>query len=182
MKKIDELKKKANKIRLLRQQVAERSGVEQMMTPISEKLRAIVNHKIETNKLLFLQELLSGIEKKLSNNDDIVSAIKSQTNALEDKSGMVVVNELKKLLTEVSKLGEKKYFDQKQFDSLFKSGVEKITNLLISQDEVPRETVYQRRGDEKISKVIEKYDGFTLEHTWNYDSNANLINVKTVKK
>jgi len=180
--KIDELQEKVGQLKLQKQQLAERATVVNALLPVSNQLQTIIKDKVETNKMLFFQQLVDGIEKKLNQNGDIIDAINSQTELLKDKNSQKIVAEIKNLLEVVSEMGKKTYFDQNEFNSVFTQGIEKIANLLMTPDEVPTETTYTRRLDGKIVRVVEKYNGFTLEHNWLYDSNDELIKVKTDRK
>ena len=147
------------------------------LLPIGQTLSSKVRERVSSNSVALLKEIASNIIEKIGdqNMDDVVEAIESiDTNEK-------VVSEIGKLLKQIKKLEKKDYFDQKEFDTIFNTGIQKIVNILVRTDAVPNKTKYSRNSKGKITLVTEEFTGFTLKHAWKYNSKGDLASVITVK-
>ena len=99
---------------------------------------------------------------------------------MKDKTSQKIVKEIKNLLREVSKLEKKTFFDQDEFNKAFNDSVKKIINAIDVPEEIPELVSYTRRpSDNKITRVIERFSDYRLEHSWSYDGKGNLLKVST---
>ena len=147
------------------------------LLPIGQTLSSKVRDRISSNNSALLKELASNIEKAIDRDSfsEVIEAIESID------SNEKVVNEIGKLLKQIKKLEKKDYFDQKEFDTIFNTGIQKIVNILVRTDAVPNKTKYSRNSKGKITLVTEEFTGFTLKHAWKYNSKGDLASIITVK-
>lgn len=180
----DEIKLAAQKLKKTKNELDQRDIAVSSLIKLGDVLKTKVRDAIATNEVAVLTEVVETAISTIGNYDDtkLIQAIDKQTESLKDKTSLALFGEIKKLINEVGALKTKTYFDQDAFDRSFTGFVEKIINIVVGQNEIPSNTTYQRNGPEgKISKVIEKYDNYTLTHTWAYNSDAKLVNVETTR-
>lgn len=183
MSEIDDLRKKVESLRERERRVNATAEAVRSMMPLYSQIESLIHDKVSTNRELILRssvdEIVQGLED--FSTQDIVDKLNDLSVNVENEGSKKVVSELKRLFVQLQKLESKTYFDESAFRSIFSSGIERIANILIQDDMIPRATDYIRRSDQKITKVIETYDGFVLTHTWMYDSKGNLNRVTTKK-
>lgn len=176
------IEEKIKELKLLKQQTDENIAVIDSMSVLSGKLSARIKNKIETNKLALVDTIVDSICQSIdTNSEKLLLSLGQQTKELQDESGKEILKEMGRLLLEVEKLEQKKFFDANDLQKIVDKAIKNIVEIIKTRDEVPKSTIYGRRGDGKIIKVTEKYANSKVEYNWIYDQNGNLQSVTSKK-
>ncbi len=182
MNKLDKVTKKIKELELLKVSLDQKEIVLNSLIPLGEKLSESIKAKTVSNKMAVFKEIMTGVEKAINESDnsaDIIKAIETQTKGLKDTNGKKIVNGIKSLLIKLEALEKKTSFDQGAFKTLFENAVKNIFNSISVPNEIPHTVLYSRTSNDKISKITEQFDDYTLEHKWRYDGKGNLKEVET---
>lgn len=177
---LDKFKAKLAAVKRREQELDIREQAIGILFPIGKKLASRVQGKVANNNVLLLEKIVTAINDQ-TDNIDVIEALTEQTKELKEGTSKKVISCIEELYKNVAKLESKKYFSQEEFDHVFNTGIEKIVNVLVSQEELPNETDYFYNSQNKIIKVVEKYDDFTVTNNWIYNQKGKLSKVKTVK-
>lgn len=177
---IDKVKQKLEELKSREELLSKKEDALGGILPIHNAVKGI-KENIE-----LLKNMIDSVErredKKLDSlvgaldTEGVIEAIKEQTNTLKKDSSLLIVEEINKLSDKVGSLSL-----SKQSVIAIQEQIEKVINLLVPEDEVPNDTSYTWNRDNKIAKVVDRYDGFEVVQFWTYDTSGRLINVRTVR-
>lgn len=174
--KVAEIKQKETELNISKQALS-------ILQPLYFEASQSVQEKVSSNSIGLIQQSVNEVTEAIKSKLDyteIVNKLDRQIAILEDSKDIEIMNELKSLVTNIKDLSTKSTFNNESLVRVFNESLNKISNLLISQKELPNSTEYKRLNG-KITKVIEKYDKYTLNHSWSYNAQGELIKVTTTK-
>lgn len=174
--KVAEIKQKETELNISKQTLS-------ILQPLYFEASQSVQEKVSSNSIGLIQQSVNEVTEAIKSKLDyteIVNKLDRQISILEDSKDIEIMNELKSLVTNIKDLSTKSTFNNETLVRVFNESLNKISNLLISQKELPNSTEYKRLNG-KITKVIEKYDKYTLNHSWAYNAQGDLIKVTTTK-
>lgn len=184
MSTLDNIKEKVEALKKKENDLSIREQVLSSIYPLYEVLEAKTKEKVANNNILVLEELseniISSIKESLNLNE-VTKHLEDLKSSLEDTAATEILEAIQQIVNEVKKIEEKTFFDQKQFQKIFTSGIDTIIGAIKGGEEDPTNTSYVRNEQNKIVKVIEAYNGYTIEYNWSYDQGGRLTNVKTIK-
>lgn len=177
---IDELKEKVEAIKKKEKELDIAMQTISIVKPLFNEVSLSLQEKVQLNALSIIQETAKevgeGIKNKL-NYSEIVKKLEKLELQGKDKE---IVQELQSLILRIEGLSKNTVYNHENLVQVFNTSLEKIVNIMVKGNEIPSTTEYKRTKD-KITQVIERYEGYTLTHKWIYDSSGNLIKVTTTK-
>lgn len=183
---IDQIKQKIEDIKRREKELTVREEVVASILPAYKSLGDKVKERVTSNSAALIGEAVTNAISDIKiDTSDIAKSIEEKINIVEDKTSKAVLTEVRDMFIKIKELENKTYFDQNVFDNVFNEGIEKITNILVSQSAIPNNTTYDRaliKGVRKIVKVIEEYDEYSLIYSWIYDKSGDLSRIETRKK
>lgn len=153
------------------------------LEPVKQSFKDKIKTSVVGNNSLVFKQACGEITDAIKNQsfDQVIQSITNQTEAIENNTGKLVLAELGAMVKSLKNINDKNYFDEAAFDQIFRNSFDRVVSILQRQEEIPFQTDYKRNANGKISIVTEYYETHTVEHKWSYDSNGNLVKVRTSK-
>ncbi len=168
--KLQKFRQKEQALLLKEQAIAE-------FRPLFIQMKANIRQETVNNNILIVKELFSTFQEGMKS-EDIIKSIEGLSKKIDN---VEMAKATENMVRGLARLEKKNYFDTDEFKSIFLEGLDKVINTLVDPNEVPDLTTYVRNNAGKIKVVTEDYQGFTLKHSWSYDSDGNLKSVRTVR-
>lgn len=182
MNKLDEINEKINEIRKDKNDLDTHKRVIQTLFPLYRLSEIRVRDAVVDNSTAILDEVSRSISDNIGQStDEIIKSLDDLSKSIDNNNDKQVIQELRKIYVGIQGMESKPYFDEKQFQSIFEHGMNKIANILIDRDDIPLQTEYNRDASGRIQSVIEIYENYRLSHRWTYDRNDKLVKVVTTK-
>jgi predicted phage tail protein len=124
-----------------------------------------------------LQEVIEYLEKQeqrttdlVKGNEEIYKNIIKSLKTFAKQSQEVIVKNNPKTIT------------AKEVKSAFGESLEAVTNILVNQNEVPGTVAVSYNNQDKVSRIVENYESYTLTTSISYDSSGKVTSWTTVKR
>ena len=142
------------------------------------KLELVKQKLIDMNK----REKELALREAIANNN--IEILKQLADKIKEKtdSENETAKEINELIKQITKLEQKKSFDQEAFQKVSQALIDVIVNKIQATNEIPISISYVFNDQESISRVIETYENYKIIQEWSYDGRGNLIGVKNIKK
>lgn len=164
--KIQKIKNKEQELLLKEQAIAE-------FKPLFDKMKSSIKEKTVNNNILVIKEMFSSLNENMDSSD-VIEAINKLSDKTDNEKMLLAMN---KMVTNLSKLEKKNYFDVEEFNKIFVNGLSKVINAVVDPNEIPSSTIYKRNQKDKIISVTENYEDQTIKYNWIYNSRGKLIRV-----
>ena len=136
--KVAEIKQKETELNILKQTLS-------ILQPLYFEASQSVQEKVSSNSIGLIQQSVNEVTDAIKNKLDyteIVNKLDRQIAILEDSKDIEIMNELKSLVTNIKDLSTISTFNNEAFVRIFNESLNKISNLLISQKELPNITEF----------------------------------------